>query len=173
MDGVAEPDPYRGDVYGAEVHEVALVVAGRDGAALFQQVKAAFPGVSISVSDRVEPWGATALGAQFPPVGLLVAFLGNYRLDLTFPQVGAVLLGRVGLVAHDGGRPGPWTALPSSQNTDLAHDLLEHEAVVALSGADHPSDGAAAPVRHHMDLRGEAASGPAKSLAIVPTYAVS
>ncbi|MBB4942862.1 hypothetical protein FHR32_007262 [Streptosporangium album] len=45
------------------------------------------------------------------------------------------LLRRVGLVAHHDGRPGPWTTLPTAWNADLAHDLLEHDAVMALSGA--------------------------------------
>jgi hypothetical protein len=50
--------------------------------------------------------------------------------DLTFPQVVAVLLGRVDLVAHDGGRPGPWTAMPTSWIRDLVHDLLQHKAAI-------------------------------------------
>jgi hypothetical protein len=43
-DGVAEPDADRGDVDGALVNPLALVIAGSDGAELLELAEAAFKG---------------------------------------------------------------------------------------------------------------------------------
>src|ERR1700683_2283789 len=71
MGRVAEPDPDRGDMNGGLVHELALVVAGGDGAELPELGKAALDGVAFLVTSRIEgrrtPRAVTATGAERPP----------------------------------------------------------------------------------------------------------
>ena len=69
-DGVAEPDPDRGDVDGSAEHEVAFVVAGCDRAEALELVDRALDDVALLVASRVERGWPPALAATAQPVVL-------------------------------------------------------------------------------------------------------
>jgi hypothetical protein len=87
---VSEPDPDRGDVDRALVHEVAFVVAGRHGAELLELVEGAFDGVALFVACGVEGGRAAACPAAGAAVFLLVFLDGDDGGDAAAAQVGAV-----------------------------------------------------------------------------------
>ena len=106
-DGVAEPDPDRGDVDGSAVDEVALVVAGGDGPVLAEPVEGPLDGVALLVGHGVEGGRAAAPAAAPEAVADLVGGLGDGGLDAASPQVGADRPAGVGLVGQDPAGPGP------------------------------------------------------------------
>jgi hypothetical protein len=82
-DGVAEPDPDRGDVDGALVDTFSLVVSGGDGAEGFELVEAAFHGVAVLVPLGVEG-GWPAAGRAAVAAMLFLVFLDrDDRSDTT------------------------------------------------------------------------------------------
>jgi hypothetical protein len=72
---VAEPGLDGGYVNGGVVHVLAFVVAGRDGAELFELVERPFDGVALLVAVGVEGVRASAGRPAASPVGLLVGLL--------------------------------------------------------------------------------------------------
>src|SRR5580704_3409407 len=86
-DGISEPDPDRGDVDGGLVHEVALVVAGRDGAELLELGTAALDGVALPVACGVEGGRTASRAAAVAAVFPLVLLDRGDRLDAATAQV--------------------------------------------------------------------------------------
>src|SRR5229473_3776874 len=110
MERVAEPDADSGDVHGAAVDEVALVVAGGDGPVLAQFVDGPLHGVALLVPLGVEAgWPPAALAAA-PPVGDLVGRLGDDGVDVPAAQAGAGRLAGVGLAGQQPAGAGPRAA---------------------------------------------------------------
>src|ERR1700674_2885062 len=98
MDGVAEPDPDRGDVDGAAVDEVALVVPGGDRPVLAKPAEGALDGVALLVGDGVARGRPSAPAAAPEAVADLVGGFGDGGLDAAPPQVSADRPAGVGLV---------------------------------------------------------------------------
>lgn len=88
-----------------------FVVAGGDGAVLFEALEAAFDHVAASVGVRVERgWAACGLAAAVS-VGLLVGTFGNGRGDAAAAQVCTDGAAAVALVCQYSAGPGqgrPW-----------------------------------------------------------------
>src|SRR3954454_22104903 len=99
-DGVAEPDPDRGEVDGSAEGVVAFVVAGGYRPVGFELVDGAFDDVALLVGLAVEPGWPPARAAPAEPVVLLVGGFGDGGLDPAFAQVGADPAAGVGLVAQ-------------------------------------------------------------------------
>ena len=73
--GLLEPDSDGGDVDGAAVHELALVVPGGHRAVPAEPVDRAFDGVALLVDLLVERRGPATLGtAAFAPLDLVRRF---------------------------------------------------------------------------------------------------
>src|SRR3954454_15660589 len=106
-DGVAEPDPDRGEVDGSAECVVAFVVAGGYRSVGFELVDGAFDDVALLVDLAVEPGWPPACAASSQPVVLLVGGFGDGGLDLTFPQVAADRAAGVGLIAQHPAGSGP------------------------------------------------------------------
>src|SRR3954453_20111659 len=109
-DGVAEPDPDRGEVDGSAECVVAFVVSGGHRPVGLELVDGAFDDVALLVDLAVEPGGPPARAAPAQPVVLLVRGFGDGGLDPASAQVGADRAAGVGLVAQHSAGSGPWPA---------------------------------------------------------------
>src|SRR3954467_9852987 len=98
-DGVAEPDPDRGEVDGSAECVVAFVVAGGHRPVGLELVDGAFDDVALLVGLGVEPGWPPTRAAPPQPVLLLVDGFGDGRPDPALAQVDADLAARVSLVA--------------------------------------------------------------------------
>src|SRR5512135_1872208 len=142
MGWVAEPDPDGGDIDGAAVDEVALVVAGGHGAGLVQVVDGAFDDVALLVGGAVEGGWAAAAG---PVLDLVVGF-GDGRRDVASSQVGADRPAGVGLVGQHAPRADTRLTAATAGDPQPGHHRLEAQAVVALPATGYPGQRAAAGV---------------------------
>src|SRR5215213_2735224 len=120
-DGVAEPDPDRGEVDGSAECVVAFVVAGGHRPVGFELVDGAFDDVALLVGFAVEHRWPPALAAAAEPVLLLVGGFGDGGLDPASAQVGADPAAGVGLIAQHPAGSGPWPAGSSAADPDPGH----------------------------------------------------
>src|SRR4051794_25793299 len=139
-DGVAEPDPDRGEVDGSAEGVVASVVAGGHRPVGFELVDGAFDDVALLVDLGVEPGWPPACAAPAEPVVLLVGGFGDGGLDLTFAQVGADPAAGVGLVPQHPAGSGPRPTPATTADPDRSQHRPKPQAVVALPGIGHPRD---------------------------------
>src|SRR6266508_4961697 len=100
VNGVAEPDPDRGDIDGSAVDVVAFVGAHGHGSVAPELVDGSLDRVAVAVGHRVELRPPAALAAAPGAVGDVVRWFGNGGLDAASPQVSADLLVRVSLVGQ-------------------------------------------------------------------------
>src|SRR3954449_3010445 len=160
-DGVAEPDPDRGEVDGSAECVVAFVVAGGHRPVGFELVDGAFDDVALLVGFGVEHRWPPALAAAAEPVLLLIRGFGDGGLDPASAQVGADPAAGVGLVAQHPAGSGPWPAGSVAADPDRGHHRPEPEAVVPLPGTGHPRDRPTPPVGGQVNLARQPAAGPA------------
>lgn len=136
-----------------EVALRALVVAGGDAAPGFQLVDQSLDSVPRLVEVGVVADGPTSSTALLLPVGGLVLFLRDDRLDLASSQIGAVAAGRVRLVPGDRVGPGAGTADRLADPHLLQHGD-ELRAVGRLPGGQDERQRAALAVGDNVDLAG-------------------
>src|SRR5215203_2218284 len=160
-DGVAEPDPDRGEVDGSAECVVAFVVAGGHRPVGLELVDGAFDDVALLVDLGVEAGWPPTRTAPPEPVLLLVGRFGDGGLDPALPQVGADPAAGVGLIAQHPAGSGPWPAGSSAADSDRGHHRPKPQAVVPLSGAGDPRDRPAPSVGGQVNLAGQPSAGPA------------
>ena len=160
-DGVAEPDPDRGEVDRSAECVVALVVAGGHRPVGLELVDAALHDVALLVDLAVEPGWPPALGAQPASVLLLVRGFGDGGLDPASAQVGADRAAGVGLIAQHPAGSGPWPAGSAAADPDRGHHRPEPEAVVPLPGTGDPRDRPTPSIGGQVNLARQPAPGPA------------
>src|SRR4051794_39499372 len=160
-DGVAEPDPDRGEVDGSAERVVAFVVAGGHRPVGFELVDGAFDDVALLVDLGVEPGWPPTLAAAAEPILLLVRGFGNGGLDPALPQVGADPAAGVGLIAQHPAGSAPWPAGSSTADPDPGQHRPKPQAVVPLPGTGHPRDRPTPPVSGQVNLARQPAAGPA------------
>jgi len=117
-DGVAEPDPDRGEVDGSAEGVVTFVVSGGHRPVGFELVDGAFDDVALLVGLGVEPGWSPTRAASPQPVLLLVRGFGDGGLDPASAQVGADRAAGVGLVAQHSTGSGPGPAESSALDPD-------------------------------------------------------
>src|SRR3954467_14472155 len=160
-DGVAEPDPDRGEVDGSAERVVAFVISGGHRPVGLELVDGAFDDVALLVGFGVEPGWPPARAAPPQPVLLLVGGFGNGGLDPALPQVGADPAAGVGLVAQHPAGSGPGPTPAAAADPDRGHHRPKPQAVVALPGTGHPRDRPTPPVGGQVNLARQPAAGPA------------
>jgi hypothetical protein len=116
-----------------------------------------FHGVAVLVQLRVVGDGPTARATALLAMGGLPRLLRDRRLDAAFAQVVAVGAGGVGLVGGDRVGPGAGTPAPAA-HLHLGQHLLKARAVGGLSGDDHETERAAAPIGCQVRLAGQPAA---------------
>ena len=141
-----------------------FVVTGGDGAGVLEPVDGALDLVAAFVDLTVEAGGPAALAAAPFAVGPLVLRFRDRVLDLTSSQVAAVSTGAVCLVAAEVAGPCARASALAAGNADAGEDLDHLWGVTALPGCDEQSHGAASAVACEVDLAGQTAPGPSKSL---------
>ena len=80
---MTEPDPDRGNVDGALVHELALVIAGGDGPELLELGVAALDGVAFAVAFPVEGGRAAARAAAALGLAVMTAASTSPMIPMT------------------------------------------------------------------------------------------
>src|SRR5688500_3378345 len=147
-----EPDLDRGDVDGALEDELALIGAHRDCPEVLELVYRPFDGVALLVGLAVEHWWPST-GRALGEAGLLLIGLLRYRrLDPASPQVTAALAAGVSLVGQQPIGSGPRSTRAGPGALEQAHQRLEGQGIVPLSGGGQPHQRPASGVGQQVNL---------------------
>jgi len=129
-----------------------------------EPVDAAFDRVPLAVVGLVELRRPPAARTEFLPVADPVRRDRNRRFDTASAQVGAVLAGVVCLIGPDSVRALPRPSQAQPGNPDRFQDRLELRGITPLTDRDHHGQRLLPLLDRQVDLAGQPAPGPAKSV---------